>query len=112
MFSMVTLAYFPYWLIGIAMTLLVLMVSPEPASLNWQNPLATNVAAFMDKSSTSKGLYSLMTSVDILNVMVICLVALGFSKITKTKFGFGLAAILVPWVFYVLIKMGISMVFG
>ena len=112
MFSMVTLAYFPYWLIVVAMSVLVLMITPDPTSLDWRNLLATNVAAFMNKNETSKGLYSLMGSVDILNFAVIGLLALGFSKLTRARFGFGLAAVLVIWAFYVLGKMGFSIVLG
>jgi hypothetical protein len=112
MFSMVTLAYFPYWLIVVAMSVMVLMISPDPTSLDWRNLLATNVGAFMNKNETSKGLYSLMGSIDILSFAEIGLLALGFSRLTRAKFGFGLAAVLLLWVFYVLGKMGLSLVFG
>ena len=112
MFSMVTVAYFPYWLIMVAMTTLVLAISPDPASMDWRNLLATNVGAFLNKNETSKGLYSLMGSIDVLSFAEIGLLALGFSKLTRAKYGFGLAAVLVLWVFYVLGKMGLSIVFG
>jgi hypothetical protein len=112
MFSMVTVAYFPYWLIVVAMTTLVLAISPDPASMDWRNLLATNVGAFLNKNETSKGLYSLMGSIDVLSFAEIGLLALGFSKLTRAKYGFGLAAVLVLWVFYVLGKMGLSIVFG
>ncbi|HKD08660.1 MAG TPA: YIP1 family protein [Bryobacteraceae bacterium] len=112
MFSMVSLAFFPYWLITVLMTVLVLMTAPDPASMDWRNLLATNVGAFMNKNETSKGLYSLMGSIDILSFAEICLLALGFSKVTKAKFGFGLAAVLLIWAMYVLGKMGLSVVFG
>lgn len=112
MFSMVTLAYFPYWLVVSCMATLVLMLSPDPASMDIRNLLATNVGAFMNKNETSKGLYSLMGSIDILSFAEIGLLALGFSKLTRAKFGFGLSAVLVLWAFYVLGKMGLSIVFG
>jgi hypothetical protein len=112
MYSMVALAFFPYWLITVLMTVLVLMTAADPASMDWRNLLATNVGAFMNKNETSKGLYSLMGSIDILSFAEICLLALGFSKVTKAKFGFGLAAILLIWAMYVLGKMGLSVVFG
>jgi|SRR5665213_609900 len=112
MFSMVSIAFFPYWLITVAMTTLVLMLAPDPASMDWRNLLATNVAAFMNKNETSKGLYSLMGSVDILSFAEIGLLSLGFSKVTRAKFGFGLAAVLAIWAFYVLGKMGLSLIFG
>lgn len=111
-FSMVTLAYFPYWLITVLMTVLVLAISPDPASMDWRNLLATNVGAFVDKNTTSKGLYSLLSSIDVFSVYLIFLLSLGFSKITRAKFGFGLGAVLLLWAFYVLGKMGLSLVFG
>jgi hypothetical protein len=112
MYSMVALAFFPYWLIVALMTWLVLLTAADPASMDWRNLLATNVGAFMNRNETSKGLYSLMGSIDILSFAEIFLLALGFSKVTKAKFGFGLAAILLIWAMYVLGKMGLSVVFG
>src|SRR5215469_15264343 len=112
MYSMVALAFFPYWLIVVLMTWLVLLTAADPASMDWRNLLATNVGAFMNRNETSKGLYSLMGSIDILSFAEIFLLALGFSKVTKAKFGFGLAAILLIWAMYVLGKMGLSVVFG
>ena len=112
MYSMVALAFFPYWLIVVLMTWLVLLTAADPASMDWRNLLATNVGAFMNRNETSKGLYSLMGSIDILSFAEIFLLALGFSKVTKAKFGFGLAEILLIWAMYVLGKMGLSVVFG
>ena len=111
-FSMVTLAFFPYWLITTAMTVLVLAISPDPASMDWRNLLATNPATFMDRNTTAKGLYSLMGSLDVFSFYEIFLLSLGFSRITRAKFGFGLGAVLLLWAFYVLGKMGLSLVFG
>jgi len=112
MLAMVCLAFFPYLLVTTLMNWMTLALSPDPASLDFRNILATNVAAFMNKNETSKGLYSVMTSIDILSFVEICLLALGFSKLTKAKFGGGLAAILALWTVYVIVKMGFSMVFG
>jgi hypothetical protein len=112
MLAMVGLAIFPYLLITTLMSWMTLALSPDPASIDFRNILATNIGAFMNKNETSKGLYSLMTSLDILSFAEICLLSLGFSKLTKAKFGAGLAAVLALWAVYVLIKMGFSVVFG
>jgi hypothetical protein len=66
----------------------------------------------MNKNETSKGLYSVMTSLDILSFVEIFLLSLGFSKLTKAKLGFGLGVVLALWAFYVIAKMGLSTIFG
>jgi hypothetical protein len=112
MLAMVTLAYVPYYVVVMLMTWLTLAISPDPTSLDFRNILATNVGAFMNKNETAKGLYSLMTSIDILAFVEIFLLSLGFSKVTKAKFGFGFGCVLALWILYVLVKMGLSLVFG
>jgi hypothetical protein len=111
MFSMVTLASLPYRLVICVMSLLVLFASPDRSSLDYSNMLATNVAAFMDKETTSKWLYSLMGSIDILSFFEIGLLAYGFSKLTKTSVFFGLVAVGTLWGVYVFAKVALSMLF-
>lgn len=111
MLSMVTIAYFPYYLVVVAMTTLVLVASPDPTTLNANNLVGTNVAAYMDKNTMAKGLYSLLGSLDILSFAEIALLALGFSKVTKSGIFFGLAAVGGLWILYVSVKMGVSLLF-
>ena len=112
MLAMVCLANFPYSVVLVLMTWLTLAISPDPASLDFRNLLATNVGAFLNKNETSKGLYSLMTSLDILTFVEIFLLSLGFSKVTKSGLGAGLFAVGVLWIFWVLAKMGLALAFG
>jgi hypothetical protein len=112
MLAMVALANFPYALVSTLMTWLTLAISPDPTSLDFQHLLATNVGAFMNRNETSKGLYSLMTSLDILTFAEIFLLSLGFSKLTKAKLGAGLGAVLTLWILWVFAKMGMSLAFG
>jgi hypothetical protein len=109
--SMVSLAMFPYWLVSTAMTALILIASPDPTSLDVKNLVATNIAAYMDKNSMAKGLYSLLSSIDILSFGEIGLLAYGFSKITRTNLFFGFAAVGGLWVLYVSAKMVLSLLF-
>jgi hypothetical protein len=111
MFSMVALAFLPYWLVVGAMTTLVFLASPDRTTLDISNLLATNPAAFMDKANTSKGLYSLMTSLDLLSFGEIGMLSYGFSKVTKTGLGSGLFAVLTIWILYVLVKTGFTVLF-
>jgi hypothetical protein len=111
MFSMVTLSFLPYTLIVSLMTILVLFSSPDRTTLDYQNLLATNVGAFMNKETTSRGLYTLMTSIDILSFFEIGLMSYGFAKVTRSSIFFGVVAVGGCWLLYVLAKVGLSLVF-
>lgn len=109
MLAMVNLAFFPYFLVTVLMTSLVMIVAPDKSAIDINNPLATNVAAFVNKSETSKGLYALFTSLDLLSFIEICLLSYGFSKLTKAGFAAGLGAVTGMWLLYVLVKMAASL---
>ena len=111
MLAMVSLAFFPYWLVTTAMTALILVAAPDPSSLDVRNLIATNVASWMNRDSMPKGLYSLLSSVDVLSFAEIGLLSFGFSKLTRVNIFFGLAAVVGIWILYVSSKMAISSLF-
>ncbi len=108
-FSMVVLAYLPYAVVTTIMSVLVLYISPGPSTLDYQNLLATNVAAFMDKDTTGKALYAFLGSIDILSFIEIGFLAYGFSKITRSSFFYGLVSVGCLWALWVVVKMGLSL---
>jgi hypothetical protein len=110
-FSMVALAFLPYRLVVCAMTVLVLVASPDPSSLDFSNLLATNVGAFMNKDAMSRGLYTLLSAIDLLTFAEIGLLSYGFAKVNRTSVSFGLFAVMTLWIVYVLIRMGLSLLF-
>lgn len=110
-FSMVTLAYFPYTLVVCVMSVLVLLVAPDRSVLDINNLLATNIGAFMDKDTMSSGLYTLLSAFDILSFSEIGLLSYGFAKVNRSSFAFGLFAVMSLWILYVMIRMGISILF-
>lgn len=111
MFAMVSLSFFAYWLVTGAMSSIIILVTPDRASLDISNLVATNIAAYVDRSTVSKGIYSLYGSLDALSFALMWLLGYGFSKLTRASIFFGLAAIGSLWSFYVLMKMGASLVF-
>jgi hypothetical protein len=111
MFAMVALAFFPYWLVTGAMSAVIILATPDRSTLDISNIIATNAAAYMDRNTVSKGMYSLYGSLDALSFALILLLGFGFSKLTKAGMFFGLAAVGTLWAFYVLMKMGASLVF-
>jgi hypothetical protein len=105
MLAMSNLAFFPYYLVTVVMTALVLVAAPDKDALDINNILATNVGAFVNKTETAKGLYALYTSLDVLSFIEICFLSFGFSKLTKTGFAAGLGAVGALWILYVVCKM-------
>jgi hypothetical protein len=110
-FSMVSLAFFPYRLVVCLMTVLVLMTAPDPTVLDSGNLLATNVGAFMNKETMSKGLYTFLGALDVLSFVEIGLLSYGFAKVNRTSIAFGLFAVLSLWFVYVMIRVGFSFLF-
>jgi len=109
MLAMVNLAFFPYFLVTALMSALVMIAAPDKTALDVSNILATNVAAFVNKSETSKGLYALFTSLDVLSFMEIAFLSFGFSKLTKAGLAAGFGAVGGMWVLYVCSKMAASL---
>jgi hypothetical protein len=110
-FSMVALAFLPYRLIVGAMTVLVLLASPDPGSLDVTNMLATNVGAFMNKETMSRGLYTFLSALDVLTFFEIGLMSYGFAKVNRTSVSFGLVAVGSLWLLYVLGRTALSLLF-
>ncbi len=109
MLAMVSYSFFPYFLVTVIMTALVVIAAPDKTALDTRNLLATNVGAFMSRSETSKGLYALYSSLDVLSLFEAILLSLGFSKITRSGIAGGLAAVGGLWIFYVACKMALSL---
>jgi Yip1 domain len=54
-------------------------------SFNLENPAATNLAAFLDASTTPRPLYGLAAGVDVFNIWTVILLGIGFSCVSKVK---------------------------
>lgn len=111
MLAMVTLSFFPYFLIVTIMTALILLATPDRGTLDVSNLIATNVAAYMNRDNMAPGMYSLLSSLDVLSFLEIGLLALGFSKLTRSGYFTGLAAVIGLWILYVSCRMAVSLMF-
>jgi hypothetical protein len=83
---------------------IVVVFLKNPDDFNLQNPLAFNIAAFMDPLTSSKFLYTFATAFDAFAIWVVILTAIGLSAAAgrkKLSFGGALFAVLVPWVVFV-----------
>lgn len=99
-------------LIGNLLFLLVLFLKP-PGTLDLDNPVATNAAAFLPEGS-AKWLEALAKNVDLLAIWITVLIAIGFAAANPRKLqgsksfsiAFGVFAV------YIVIRVGLAFIFS
>jgi Yip1 domain len=92
---------------------LAVMLLKEPDQFDLQNPILTNIGAFMDSVSTPKWLYTLASSVDAFSLWVMVLMATGLSAAArKISWTTSFMCVLGTWLVYVLLKVGGAAVSG
>jgi hypothetical protein len=98
-------------LIGTAFFILILYLKP-PGSVDLDNPVATNVGAFLPES-TPQALMALAKSIDIFSIWTLILIAIGFAAFNPKKLkgnAFGIA--IAVWAVWVALKMGGAWIFS
>ncbi len=104
-------AMFPFAVIGCLMSALIITLSNDRSELDIRNLIALNPGAFLNKESTSKPLYSLASSLDLLSFGQIALISYGLSKVSGVTFTKCLLMVVVLWGIYVLGKAGVAAAF-
>ncbi len=109
--AIVSYAWVP-WLIHGVLSILILFLK-DPASVDLQNIVASNPGAFLSDDA-SKWLVSLLSSIDIFAMWTLILLAIGYSATNPKKLSFGKAFVLVviPWLFFIAIKVGLTAAFS
>ncbi|MEA2601631.1 MAG: hypothetical protein QOF89_2623 [Acidobacteriota bacterium] len=110
-FSVLLHAFMP-WLVAGLLTLPVIL-SREHIGVQeaQQGLLASNLAAFAPESAGS-ALKSLLGSLDFFSLWTLVLLILGYRTAAKSSTGSAVAVILVVWLLYVGIKVGLGALFG
>ena len=93
---------------------IVVIFLKNPDDYNMQNPLAFNPAAFMDQQTSSKFVYSLASSMDLISFWAIFMIAVGLKAAAGKKLSMGgaLFSVILPWGVYVLAKSAIAGAFS
>jgi hypothetical protein len=91
-----------------------LILFGDPEHFNAQNPIPSNVGFFLNPLETSKPLYSLAGSADILWIWTMVLMAMGWSRVSggKAKTLPVFLALAGVWLIWVLGKMGLAAIFS
>jgi Yip1 domain len=91
---------------------IVILLLKAPGTVDLDNPVATNVGAFLPES-TPKALMSLGRSVDLFAVWMLVLLSIGFTAVNPKKLrGKALSIAIAVWAVWVAVKMGGAWIFS
>jgi Yip1 domain len=107
-YGSVIAVWFYAWLPQVIKTLLgivVIYAGLAPESFNVKNFAPTNVGAFLDPTVTSKALYALAGSVDVVTIWTLVLLGMGVATVAGVKRRSGYLAVFGWWVVFVLVRV-------
>ena len=104
--AIVFYAQLPFLISGVLGIISLMIGNPE--NFNFQNPVATNPAYFMDRGSTSKFWYTMASSFDIFTIWVIILVGMGFAVNSERRKVKVSTAIVTVAVLYFIWKLAVA----
>jgi len=107
----VSYAAVPFSLLTLIMTTAVLLATPDRENLDFNNLIATNIGAFLNKETTGKMLYSIAGSIDLISFAHIGFLGYGLSKVSRLSFSTCVMIVIAMWAVYVLAKAGLSSLF-
>jgi hypothetical protein len=85
MLGTVSYTMVPFTLLTVVAGVVLLMLVTDPETRDPQNLVAFNIGAFLDRASSSKALYALAGSLDLLSICEVLLMSYGTSIVTRTK---------------------------
>jgi hypothetical protein len=110
-FSVNSHVFFFSYVVASVLSVVVVLLSPDPAEIDIQNPVATNLG-FLVARTESPALYSLLSSIDLVSFYTIYLLGLGLAVVNRKPVRSMLLTVVVLWVVWVLIKTGWTAMMG
>lgn len=108
-FSVTCYAYMPS-IVGAVMAIAVILLG-NPASFNPQSPAPTNLGFFLNPATTSQVALALASSLDIIIIWFLILLAIGISRVSgkKVKSSSLFMTYAGAWILLVIVKVGFAM---
>lgn len=111
MFSITAYAFLPAALERLAALGVMFLKSPDDFDL--ENPTVLNLGALLDPTASAKWVISLASSADVFAIWTALLIAVGITAAAKRfSFGRALAAVIVPWLVWIVLKVGWTAIRG
>jgi hypothetical protein len=109
-FAIVTWVFFAVAVISTPLLLAVFHLKGD-WNLNPQEVIQANLGVFLDKATTAKPLWALLTSLDLFVVWMLYLLATGFGVASRKPLSSAIWGVAVPWAIIVVIKVAWAAVF-
>ena len=77
-----------------------------------QNPVGTNLGYYLNFAETPRFLYSLATGVDLIQLWVLALTAIGISEVARVKRGTAFGLVFGWWIVVSLVGAGLAAAFA
>ncbi|MFQ5777394.1 MAG: Yip1 family protein [Terriglobia bacterium] len=101
----------PHFLAGVLAV--VVMFLKDPADFDLENPLATNIGAFLDPNTVPRWLISLGSSIDVFTIWSLVLLATGLSVAArKLAWSKAFTWVVAVWGFWLVVKTGWVWIFS
>jgi hypothetical protein len=95
----------------LAVLFVVILFIKDPNSVDLQNAVATNPAAFLDREATAKPLYALLQSIDLFKAWMIFLLAVGLAAAARCRVAPTATAVVVLYFVWVGVRMALAAIF-
>ena len=101
-------------LVGIVKPLMAIAVifGQDTADFLIQNPVGTNLGYYLNFADTPRFLYSLATGVDLIQLWVLALTAIGISEVARVKRGTAFGLVFGWWIVVSLVGAGLAAAFA
>ncbi len=110
-FSVTNHAFFVYTLITTVLTILVVKLAPDPATLDVRNLVQSNLG-FLVNAKEAPVAAAMLSSVDVISFYNLFLLGLGLSVVGHRPFKTTMGGVIGVWILYVLIKIGWASMLG
>ncbi len=108
--AIVSWCFFATGLVTTPLTMLVLYLKDD-WNLNPQEAVQANLSLLLDKSEAARPLWALLSSIDVFNLWLVFLLAVGFGVASRKSTGSALWGVVIPWLLIVLVKVGWAALF-
>ena len=98
-------------LVTLPLTYLTLYLKDD-WTLNAQEVLQANPSLFFERGQVAAPIFSLLGSLDLFSFWGMALLAVGFGLASRKTFGSAFWGVAMPWLLYVLVKVGLAALFG
>jgi hypothetical protein len=92
--------------------IVVIYAGAAPESFNIKNFAPTNIGAFLNPLETNTALYAFVTSLDVIQIWCMVLLAIGVATVAGVKRTSGYIAVFGWWTIFVLFGVGIAAITG